>query len=163
MIGKACAITGNNPDPDGVYFVYTSEPATLAGTCAIRSSGTCGKRAPIQVVYIPYMTGEDAGCRGVLDQGDDGSATGHSKALGQYGNVTGNQLMNAITNPRGTGWMDAYGDGITFKCDGIFPPLGQYQLFSNGSLWTIRAKWSNAAYLAGAGMLNAYDLPGCVY
>ena len=92
----------------------------------------------------------------------------HSTALGQYGNVTANQLMNAITNPRGTGWLDAYGYGISFKCDGIFiPPASsgelQYEWFSNDSLWTVRTKWSNAAYRAHSGVPNSYGLAGCVY
>jgi hypothetical protein len=169
VIAEACSMTNNNPDPNGVYFVYTSTAATLPGTCAIQSYGTCGKsRVPIQVVYAPYMTGEAAGCSGVLDHGDDGSLTGHSNALGQYGNVTANHLMNTVTNPRGTGWKDAYGYGISFKCDGIFLPDDQYgnlryELFSNGSLWTVRTKWSNAAYRAGTGVSSPWGLPGCAY
>ena len=88
--------------------------------------------------------------------------TGHSTALGQYGNVAANQYMNAVTDPNGNGWKDAYGDGIAFKCDGIFIPAGTYEQFSDGSLWTVRMKWSNAAYLAGTGALNHKSLPGCV-
>lgn len=170
VIAEACAMTNNNPDPNGVYFVYTSTAASLPGTCAIQSYGTCGGRrgVPIQVVYVPYMTGEEPGCSGVLNHGDDGSMTGHSTALGQYGNVTANQLMNSITNPRGTGWLDAYEYGISFKCDGIFLPDDQYgnlqyELFSNGSLWTVRTKWSNAAYRAGTGVPNSSGVLGCVY
>ena len=163
VIGQACAVTNNSPDPEGVYFVMTSTAAALPGTCAQRFWGQCSRRAPIQVVYIPYMTGLDAGCRGVFDHGDTGVVTGHSVALGQYGNVIANQLMNAITDPRGTGWKDANGNGISFKCDGIFIPAGVYEEFSNGSLWTVRTKWSNAAYLAGTGLPNVHGHRGCVY
>jgi hypothetical protein len=164
IVAEACKATNNNPDPNGVYFVYTSTPATLSGTCAIRSWGTCGaRRLPIQAVYTPYMTGTDPQCRGVLDQGDDGSVTGHSTALGQYGNVASNQFMNAITDPYGNGWKDAFGYGVAVKCDGIFIPTGSFEQFSDGSLWTVRMKWSNAAYLAGTGALNNKNLPGCVY
>jgi hypothetical protein len=169
VIAEACSVTSNNPDPAGIYFVYTSTPATLVGTCATRSWGTCGKRgAPIQVVHMPYMTGQETGCPHVLDTGEDGSVTGHSAALGWYGNVTSNQIMNAITDPRGTGWKDANGDGISVKCDGMLLPrdpygAAQYELFSNGSRWTVRMKWSNAAYLAGTGLPNRNGLPGCVY
>jgi hypothetical protein len=164
VIAEACQAAGNNPDPNGVYFVFTSTAASLPGTCAIRTWGTCGaKRLPIQAVYAPYMTGTDAQCHGVLDNGDDGSVTGHSTALGQYGNVAANQFMNAITDPNGNGWKDAIGDGISFKCDGIFIPAGNFEQFSNASLWTVRMKWSNAAYQAGTGALNHKNLPGCVY
>jgi hypothetical protein len=164
VVAEACKASGNNPDPNGVYFVYTSTPASLPGTCAIRAYGTCGaRRLPVQAVYVPYMTGTDGQCRGVLDQGDDGSVTGHSTALGQYGNVAANQFMNNITDPNGNGWKDAFGDGIAFKCDGIFIPSGNFEQFSDGSLWTVRMKWSNAAYQAGTGALNHKGLPGCVY
>jgi len=160
---EACRVTGNTPDPNAVYFIYTSTPATLQGTCAIRISGTCGARRPIHAVYTPYTSGTDPNCRGALNHGDDGSVTGHSVALVQYGNIAGNQYMDAVTNPNGDGWKDANGSGISFKCDGIFGPAGTYVQFSNGSLWSVRMKWSNAAYLAGTGALNHQNLPGCVY
>ena len=94
--------------------------------------------------------------------------TGHSDALAQYGNVTANQLMNTITNPRGTGWMDAYGRNISFKCNGVFIPGDpsdhlSYEWFTNGSLWAVRTKWSNAAYRAGTGLLSPWGQPGCIY
>jgi hypothetical protein len=160
VINEACSISGNNPDPNGVYFVYTSTPGNLE--CALRTWGTCGKqKKPIQVVYVPQINGVDPPCNNTSI--DDGSVTGHSPRLAIYGNVTGNQIMNAITDPRGTGWKDTQGDTMSFKCDGIFPPAGQYFLFSNGSMWRIRAKWSNAAYLAGTGLPNLDGLTGCVY
>ena len=158
VISKACDVAGNDPDPDGVYFIYTSTPGNLQ--CALRTWGSCGKKKPIQVVYIPHINGIDPPCNNAID---DGSVTGHSPALAMYGNVTGSQLMIAITNPRGTGWTDAAGQTISFKCDGIFPPAGEYFLFSNGSQWRIRAKWSNAAYRAGTGLPNLSGHPGCVY
>jgi hypothetical protein len=161
VVGEACRIAGNNPKPDGIYFVYTSTAATLPGTCAQEIYGLCAKRYPIQVAYMPYTTGEPGSwCNGA---GDSSADTGHSVVLSAYANATANKLMNTITNPRGTGWTDAYGKGMSFKCDGIFPPAGVFEQFSNGSIWRLRAKWSNAAYLAGAGLPNASGQPGCVY
>ena len=157
VIGEACTQTNNNPDPNGVYFIYTSTPGNVQ--CALRFWGTCGtKKKPIQAVYIPTINKPGSTCTFVNDDG-----SGHSPTLSQYGNVTGNQLMNAITDPRGTGWVDASGDGISFKCDGIFPPGGALFSFSNGTSWRVRAKWSNAAYLAGTGLPNLAGLKGCVY
>lgn len=161
VVAKVCSATGNNPDPNGMYFLFTANSAPLVGTCAVRTWGTCGRK-PVQAVYVPYMNGTDPQCRGVLDRGDDGSVSGHSPALGQYGNVAANNYMKAITNPSGLGWTDAIGDDIAFKCDGIFIPMGTFEQFSNGSLWTLRMKWSNAAYQAGTGTLNKKGLPGCV-
>jgi hypothetical protein len=161
VVAEACRIAANNPKPDGIYFVYTSTSAALPGTCGQEIYGFCAKRYPIQVAYMPYTTGEPgSGCGGAADSSAD---TGHSMALSAYANVTANKLMNTITNPRGTGWTDAYGDNISFKCDGVFPPAGVYEQFSNGSLWPVRAKWSNAAYLAGTGLPNASGQRGCVY
>jgi hypothetical protein len=163
VLAEACRATSNQPDANTVYFVYASKAATLPGTCAIRSWGTCGRRGPsIQAVYVPYMTGTDPGCNGAQNH-DDPTVTGHSVALAQYGNVTANQLMNAVTDPYGRGWKDVNGHTISFKCDGIFLPDGEYALFSNGSQWTVRMKWSNEAYKAGSGAANNKGQLGCVY
>jgi hypothetical protein len=162
LVGEACRITRNNPDPDGVYFIYLSNPTSSTGACPGHTWGYCQRNKPIQVAFGYHTTGElDDPCGGEVQ--DNGTVTGHSLSLGQFGKVTANQLMNTITDPRGDGWLDALGAGIGGKCRLTLPPDGTYETFSNGSLWKLQTTWSNNAYRAGTGLLNQLNQPGCVY
>jgi len=157
-VGEACRITNNAPDPNGVYFVFLPTSGTTTG-CSNHRWGTCQRRAPIQVVTVPYMTGDAADpC-----PPPEGDTTGHSPQLASYAKAVTNHLLATITNPRGTGWIDGLGQDIAQKCLGTFPPAGINQVFSNGSVWRLRAQWSNAAYLSGSGLPNNLGQPGCVY
>ena len=92
-VAEACKITGNNPDPNGVYFIYTSTGAGHVSYCAWHSWGNCSNGAPIQVAYMPNIDGI-AGC----DPGGD--LHGHSQGLAALANVTAHELSEAITDPR---------------------------------------------------------------
>jgi hypothetical protein len=140
-VAEACAQTGNNPDPSAVYFIYTSTGAGHVNYCAWHSWGNCSNGAPIQVAYMPNLDGI-AGC----DPGD--TSTGHSEGLAALGNVTSHELSEAITDPRGTGWVDSSGAENGDKCAWTFTSL---ETLSNGSHWKMQQEWSNAAYNAGQG------------
>ena len=56
-VAEACKITGNNPDPNGVYFIYTSTTAGHVNYCAWHSWGNCSNGAPVQVAYMPNIDG----------------------------------------------------------------------------------------------------------
>src|SRR5207237_1185177 len=60
-VAEACKMTNNNPDPNGVYFIYTSTGAGHVNYCAWHSYGNCSNGAPVQVAYMPNITGI-AGC-----------------------------------------------------------------------------------------------------
>jgi len=161
-VAEACRITNNQPDPGGIYVVVTSTGSGPNG-CAFHTWGTCGtgrKALPIQVAAVPYASGAiGTGCEGVQD-----FETGHSLALAQMANLTMHEVVETITDPRGSGWRDAFGDEIADKCIKIFPPsVGLYSLFSNGSIWKLQAEWSNAAYLAGTGAPNATGQRACIW
>src|SRR5437879_4343745 len=79
-VAEACKVTNNNPDPNGVYFLYTSTGAGHVNYCAWHSHGTCSNGAPVQVAYMPNIDGI-AGC-------DPGSTTSHSQGLSALANVT---------------------------------------------------------------------------
>ena len=49
-------------------------------------------------------------------------ALGHSLALAQIANLTMHEVIEAITNPRGSGWHDGSGEEFADKCLRIFPP-----------------------------------------
>jgi hypothetical protein len=159
-VAKACAVAGNNPDPSTVYFIYTSTGAGHVNYCAWHSWGTCSSGAPIQVAYMPNIDGI-AGC----DPQD--SATGHSQGLAALANVTAHELMEAVTDPRGSGWMDSSGAENGDKCAWAFPvsdtnPSGLSTL-TDGSQWKLQMEWSNAAYSASSGFLNRSGQAGCIY
>lgn len=152
-VAEACKITGNNPDPTGVYFIFTDTTAGHVSYCAWHSWGTCSNGAPIQVAYMPKIDGI-AGC----DPG--GASNGHSQGLTALANVTAHELSEAITDPRGAGWFDASGAENGDKCAWSFPSADQQ--FGNGSRWHLQGEWSNAAFSAGTGYANNSGQHGCL-
>jgi hypothetical protein len=161
-VGEACKATNNRPDPGAVYFVFTSS-SHGTGACAFHAWGACGSgrnAIPVQVAGIPYASGmAGTGCDALQD-----SETGHSLALAQIANIAAHELVEAITDPRGTGWRDAAGEEISDKCMRIFPDSSSdYPVFANQSIWKLQGQWSNSAYVAGIGMPNEAGQSGCIF
>ncbi|HSE12672.1 MAG TPA: hypothetical protein VLB69_08560 [Rudaea sp.] len=151
-VAEACKIANNNPDPLGVYFIYTSTGAGHVSYCAWHSWGTCSNGAQVQVAYMPNITGI-AGC-------DPGSTVaGQSEGLAALANVTSHELSEAITDPRGAGWFDSSGAENGDKCAWAFN--GDVTL-NNGSTWLLQGEWSNAAYTANSGYPNLSGQNGCL-
>ena len=151
-VAEACKITNNAPDPNGVYFIYTSTGAGHVSYCAWHSWGTCSNGAPIQVGYMPNITGI-AGC-------DPGSTVaGESEGLAAVVNVTSHELSEATTDPRGTGWFDSSNGENGDKCAWSF---NHNVTLKNGSVWKLQMEWSNAAYTAGTGFANTSGQKGCL-
>jgi hypothetical protein len=135
------------PVANGYYPVYTDIPRGNAGYCAWHSWGTA-KGVPVQFGFFFKLDG-DAGC-------DPGDTSGlHSQGLAAIANVSGHELSEALTDPRGGGWLDRSGQENADKCAWTFHGLEQ---LSNGSKWLIQGNFSNAAYNARSG----YDHAGCV-
>jgi hypothetical protein len=150
-VAEACAVSGNNPDPAAVYFIYTSTTAGHVSYCAWHSWGNCSNGAPIQVAYMPNIDGI-AGC-------DPGNNLGHSQGLAALANVTAHELSEAITDPRGNAWYDASGAENADKCAWVFPST---VTLANGSTWQAQGNWSNARYTAGTGYANNSGQRGCI-
>jgi hypothetical protein len=151
-VAEACAITGNNPDPSAVYFLYTSTSAHGGNYCAWHSDGNCPNGAPVQVAYMPNIDGID-GC----DPKD--TWTTHSQGLGALANVTAHELSESITDPRNGGWYDSSGAENGDKCAWSFHNV---VTLSNKSQWKLQMEWSNSAYSAGTGFQNTSGQPGCL-
>jgi hypothetical protein len=140
-ITEACKIANQNPDPNGVYFIFTATGAGHVSYCAWHSWGTCSNGMPVQVAYMPNIDGI-AGC----DPGD--TVTTHSQGLAAVANVTSHELQEAITDPRGTGWVDQNGQENGDKCAWTFTaPV----TLSNSTTWVLQQEWSNNAYNASVG------------
>jgi hypothetical protein len=150
-VAEACKATNNNPDPLGVYFIYTSTGAGHVSYCAWHSWGTCSNGAQIQVAYMPNITGI-AGC-------DPGSpVSGESEGLAALANVTSHELSEAITDPRGAGWYDSGGAENGDKCAWSFHNTVSF----GGKQWWLQMEWSNAAYDSSSGYANLSGQKGCL-
>jgi hypothetical protein len=150
-VSEACKITGNNPDPNAVYFIYTSTGAGHVNYCAWHSWGSCSNGAPIQVAYMPNITGI-AGC----DPGSDVSS--ESEGLAALVNVTSHELSEAITDPRGAGWFDSSNGENGDKCAWSF----HNDVNFGGKSWKLQMEWSNNAYNGGTGYPNTSGQKGCL-
>jgi hypothetical protein len=152
-VDEACKMTNDNPDPNAVYFIYTSTGAGHVSYCAWHSWGNCATGgAPVQVAYMPNIDGE-AGC----DPQD--TTTGHSQGLAALANVTSHELSEAITDPRSGGWYDSSGGENGDKCAWSFH--NDVKL-SSRTTWKLQMEWSNAAYSAGTGYPNLSGQDGCL-
>jgi hypothetical protein len=138
-------ITG--PVANGYYPVYTDIPRGSAGYCAWHSWGTA-HGVDVQFAFFFKLDG-DPGC-------DPGDTSGlHSQGLAALANVSGHELSEALTDPRGAGWFDRQGAENADKCAWTFNGL---EAFSNKSSWLIQGNFSNAAATAKSG----YDNAGCI-
>jgi hypothetical protein len=160
---KVCSITGNNPDPNAVYFVFPSTPKASeapGSACGFHAAGACSNRKPLQVIGVPYTTGAiGSGCEGVQD-----TTTGHSLALAQIANLAMHELAETMTDPRNDGWHDGYGEEVGNKCILTFPSdPSNYPVFPDGSRWKLQGLWSNAAFLNGSGAPNRSGQKACVW
>lgn len=150
-VAEACKMTSNNPDPSALYLIYTSTGAGHVSYCAWHSYGNCSNGAPVQVAYMPNITGI-AGC----DPAD--TWTNHSQGLAALANVTAHELSETITDPRNGGWYDSSGGENGDKCAWSF--AGPVTLKSTA--WKLQMEWSNAAYTAGTGLANRSGQKGCL-
>jgi hypothetical protein len=152
-VAEACAVTKNAPDPNALYLIYTETGAGNVNYCAWHSYGTCSNGAPLQVAYMPNITGL-AGCDPL-----DTYGTGHSEGLAALANVTAHELSETITDPRNGGWYDAAGAENGDKCAWAFhSPV----TLSNATVWKLQMEWSNNAYTAGTGFPNRSGQNGCL-
>jgi hypothetical protein len=136
-----------NPVPNGYYPVYTDLKRGNAGYCAWHSWGSING-VPVQFGFFFDLAG-DPGC----DPQDP--STTHSQALEALANVSGHELSEALTDPRGDAWYDGGGEENADKCAWTF---GSSLLSIGGTSWKIQGNFSNAAFGARSG----YDGAGCI-
>jgi hypothetical protein len=137
-VAEACKITNSNPEPNAVYFIYTSTGAGHVSYCAWHSYGNCSNGAPIQVAYMPNIDGI-AGCNPLDSTHTDNQ---HSQGLAALANVTSHELSEAITDPRLDAWYDASGAENGDKCAWTFTSKENV----GGQSWWLQQEWSNNAY-----------------
>jgi hypothetical protein len=146
-VQRALTASGTTPVASGYYPVYTDIPRGNAGYCAWHSWGSIGS-TPVQFAFFFKLDG-DAGCDPV-----DGGKLGHSQGLAALANVSGHEVSEALTDPRGAGWFDRQGAENADKCAWTFK--GTVSI--GGQDWKIQGNFSNNAYNAHTG----YDHAGCI-
>jgi hypothetical protein len=157
LIAEACQITGNHPDPNALYLIYTSN-GVGAGVfyCAFHTWGNCGGTSgpPIQAAYIPNVDGVAA-----CDPQD--TWTSHSQGLAAVANLSAHELAEAITDPRGLGWYDGGGTGGENgdKCAWAFHNV---VWLGNAFPWKLQMLWSNRAFDGWEGYPNLDGQQGCL-
>lgn len=134
-VAEACAISGQNPDPNALYVIYTPTFPSNVGYCAWHTWGNCSNGKPVQAAYEPNPSGV-AGC----DPSD--TQTGHSRVLASLVNTSAHELAETEIDPRGSAWYDRQGNENADKCAWQFGTLVQ---LANGSNWKIQKNWSNAS------------------
>ncbi len=150
ILNEVCKVIPN-PVSNGYYAVYTDLPRK-GNYCAYHSWGSCGG-TQVQFAFFWKLDG-DAGCDPKSGVG------GESQGLAALANVSGHELSEARTDPRGAGWFDSSGAENGDKCAWTFNV--PYVTFSNGTNWKIQGEWSNNAYDTGTGYPNSSGQDGCL-
>ena len=155
ILNEVCTALQQNgitPVTNGYYPVYSDTKRGNAGYCAWHSWGSCAG-VNLQFGFFFNLDG-DPGC----DPGDD--ETRHEQGLAALANVSGHELSEMFTDPRGTGWFDRSGAENSDKCAWTF---GAAALpFTNGSIWKIQGNWSNAANNLNQGYNDGGRVRGCI-
>jgi hypothetical protein len=151
-VAEACKMANQAPDPNAIYFIFTSTGAGHVNYCAWHSWGACSNGAQIQVAYMPNNAGV-AGC----DPQD--TWTTHSEELAALANVTSHEWSEARTDPRGTGYTAANGQENGDECAWSFHSA---VTLANKTTWKLQMEWSNDAYNNGTGYPNLNGQAGCI-
>jgi hypothetical protein len=151
ILAEVCKVV-TNPVANGYYAVYVDSKRGSANYCAWHSWGTCGT-TPVQFAFFFNLDG-DSGC-------DPQDTSGqHSQGLAALANVSGHELSEARTDPRGAGWFDSGNSENADKCAWEFgTPLLS---FANNTEWKIQGNWSNKAYDGRFGFANMGGQKGCI-
>jgi|SRR5579863_2707378 len=143
IVNEACKVVAEaraSPDPNGIYFVFTSNFPHVS-YCGYHAWGSCtanGSSATIQVAYIP----NPANVSGCTLPKFFATSDGYSLATESVANITAHELAETITDPQGTGWFDKNGQEIGDKCAWMF---ANAVALSEGTTWQLQELWSNSA------------------
>lgn len=146
VLAEVCR-TIATPVSNGYYPVYVDLPRGHAAYCAWHSYGTCNG-VPVTFGFFFDLDG-DPGC-----DPQDGWTT-HSQGLAALANVSGHELSETATDPRGGGWWDSSGQENADKCAWTFNKVVSFATTS----WKIQGNWSNQAYDGGQ---TGYANGGCI-
>jgi len=152
ILAEVCkVIPAGDLKTNGYYAVYTDLPRK-GNYCAYHSWGSCSG-VNVQFAFFWKLDG-DAGCD------PQSTVTTYSQGAAALANVSGHELSEARTDPRGAGWFDSSGAENGDKCAWTFN--APYVTFSNKTKWKIQGEWSNNAYNTSTGYPNSSGQKGCL-
>jgi hypothetical protein len=125
-----------NPDPNGIYFVFTSNAPNI-NYCAWHDQATCNG-VTFQVAYIPnqeLLPGCSPYTKANL------KCNGYSPGTVASADSVAHEFMEAVTDPHISAWYDKRGLEIGDKCNFVYYSCVN---LPNGGSWQIQAEWSNA-------------------
>lgn len=134
---QVCALFPN-PDPNGIYFFFTSNLPKIS-YCAWHADATCNG-VTFQVAYMPNMT-NSPGCSPFKVA--NLNCNTYSPATQSLLDGLAHEYMEATTDPQITAWYDKNGQEIGDKCNFVYGT--SCVTLANGTSWQIQEEWSNAA------------------
>lgn len=138
IVSKVCQVLADArqvPSSTALYLVFTDGFPEQANFCAWHDGGRCPDGKRIHVAYLPNMNGAPQ-----CDPGDLFRCNGLSEPTRALANVTAHEVIEMLTDPDGTAWLDRTGEEIADKCNfrfGSCVPLGSTR-------WQLQKQWSNA-------------------
>lgn len=149
VLAEVCKMVPS-PTTNAFYPVYVDQPRGHANYCAYHSWGSCNGKQ-IEFGFFFKLDG-DAGCD------PESTVSGQSQGLAALANVTGHELSETQTDPKGNAWYDSSGEENSDKCAWSFG--GAYVLFGT-TRWKVQGNWSNYDYDHNTGYANLSGQKGC--
>lgn len=134
ILNEVCKVIPK-PVSNGYYPVYVDRKRGGAGYCAYHSYGSCGS-TPVEFGFFFNMD-SDGGCD------PKSTVSGQSQGLASIANVSGHEMSETRSDPRGGGWFSIPGNENGDNCAWTFG--GAYVTFLDGTHWKMQGEWSNAA------------------
>jgi hypothetical protein len=130
------------PDPNGIYFVFTSNLPHIS-YCAWHAPATCNG-VTFEVAYMPNMA-NSPGCS-PYTKVDLGCNT-YSGATVSLLDGLAHEFMESVTDPLISAWYDKNGQEMADKCEYQYTACVQLPTATspNATSWQIQELWSNAA------------------
>jgi hypothetical protein len=142
-LGAEVAKLVQTPNPDTIYFVFTSNMPHIS-YCAYHSTAT-PNGVLVQVAYVPL---QPAGCS-PFSRGVNLGANSYVESVQAAADSAAHEFIEAVTDPHLNAWYDKNGAEIADKCE--YDYQGVVYL-SNGSHWQIQSNWSNTASACDPGL-----------
>ena len=126
-----------SPDPNAVYFVFTSN-APKINFCAWHADASCNG-VTFQIAYVPNQALLVSGCSPYLVQ--KLGCNNLSEGTVASADSVAHEFMEAITDPQLNAWYDRRGAEIGDKCNFEYRSCVN---LTSGPNWQIQEEWSNA-------------------
>jgi hypothetical protein len=132
---EVCKLVAN-PDPNGIYIVFTSNAPNI-NYCAWHDRATCNG-VTFQVAYIPNQAQLLSGCSPYIVS--NLGCNSYSEGTVASADSVAHEFMEAVTDPHLDAWYDQKGYEVADKCNFVY----QSCVKLGRTNWQIQEEWSNA-------------------